>query len=175
MKRIILLFTVAAFSAMTLMSFSNKKISSTTKVTETVVEEAFPIWLLTLLGVEFTYKRGMKQETSTGRVECMGRGVCELTVGGNGISKPVGELAKLRHDPNHTYLGFDDSGNMFILVFNPKSDEYSGNSFAMDGDFIIPADVAKRFNKSPYTIKKGSYTIERDASNSWAAIRFIRR
>jgi len=176
MKKIILLFTVAALSAMTLMSFGGKKVSKITNKTEIVVEEeGFPIWLLALTGIDFTYVRGMKQETSTGKVECMRRGICELSVGGTSIAKPVGELVKLRHNVNHSYLGFDDQGSMFILVFNPKSDEYTGNSFVMDGDFIIPADVAKRSNKSPYTIKKGSYTIERDASNSWVAIRFMKR
>jgi hypothetical protein len=173
MKKIIFAFSLLIATGVGLMSFKSTSNSYLSESNE--IEEAFPAWLAALLGIEVDYVRGMRQETSSGSVECLGRGMCSLHVGAGGITQSMNGLLGKPHSVDHSFAGFDDLGNMFILVFNPGGDEWRGTTFIMDGDFAVPLDLAAKFGKASYVIKKGSYIIERDASKSWVAVRFMKR
>ncbi len=173
MKKVISVFCVALAMIVTMMSFQNSTAVKKNALTENVIleEEALPAWLLALLGIEVDYVRGMRVNTGE---DCTGRGMCELHVGGSGISQPVDNLLNQNHAKDHMYAGFDDLGNMFILVFNPSNPEWNGSTYIQDGDFVVPSELARKFNRNTYTVKKGNYSIERDGTGKWVAVRFVK-
>jgi len=148
-------------------------VESPTSDPDVVMEAPIPGWLIGLLtGFHVSWERGYKD---CGTCDCAHRGMCTFNGGlGNGLGTPIGDLMKQSYSRETRYAGFDQAGNMFILVFNPTSIDFSESSFYQDGDIQVPADLARYANMPVYTIRKGSYPIERDTAGKWIAVRFVK-
>ena len=100
--------------------------------------------------------------------------MCSFTLEFGSKSYTEADLNGKPHNADEKYAGFDDAGNFFVLVYNPKEDTYLGSDFYFDQDFVIPTDLARQCGKSSYTVKKGAYKMQKDTRNNRVVIIFPR-
>lgn len=123
-----------------------------------------------ILGISFkvSWERGAKNEEGV----CVGKGMCTFTLEFGSAAYTENDLNGKPHLADEKYAGYDDAGNFFVLVYNPKEDTYLGTDFYFDKDFVIPADFARKCGRPSYTVKKGAYKIQKDTRNNRVIIVF---